>query len=282
MYYLLLICSNVVGTIAKVIQKQYNLKVEKPNVLLFSAITSLMGLCFFVVTSGFQLEFDVRLIPYSLCYAVAYAVGWVGLVNAVRYELLAITWMIINSSLIFPTVYGLLLGEIITPVVASGIALLFVSIVLVNVRMGDGGRFSKEWFFWTMLGFLGNGGCQLIQNMYKRALGESYNHEFMIIALAVAAALLMVFAYRSSSRFGRDFKKCAPFASVNGIANATTTLLMLIMIGNIPNTILYPTNSALGMVMTFLVAVFLYREKFSKVQYVGYTLGIVSAVLLNI
>ena len=282
MYYLLLLCQNVVGAFAKIVQKQYNLKVEKPNVLLFSAITSVFALCFFVITSGLRLEFDARLIPYSLCYAVAYAVGWVGLVKAVKFGLLAITWMIVNSSLIFPLIYGIALGEVVTPLIGIGLVLLFVSIILVNLKQEGKNRISAQWFFWVTLGFAGNGGCLLVSNMYKRALGETFHHEFMIIALSAAAVMLLLAAVKAGVNFREDLKLCALYAVPNGLANAATTLLMLILIGNIPNTILYPTNSALGMIMTFLVAFFLYRERFSKVQYIGYVIGIVSAVLLNI
>ena len=45
---------------------------------------------------------------------------------------------------------------------------------------------------------------------------------------------------------------------------------------------LYPTNSALNMIFTFLLAHFAYRERFSAAQYAGYALGVVSVALLNL
>ena len=109
-YYLLLLCLPLVNCCQNISQKQYNLKYEKPNVILFSAVTSVMALCFFVITSGLKLEFNPALIPYALGFAVGYSAGWVGTVLAVRYGLMAISKMIVSCSLIFPTVYGILLG----------------------------------------------------------------------------------------------------------------------------------------------------------------------------
>lgn len=281
-YYLLLMCLPFVNGIQSVSQKQYNLKNESPNVILFSAITSLIALCFFVLTSGFDLDFDVRLIPYSLVFAVSYASAWVGTVLAVRYGLMAISSLIVSFSLIFPTGYGILMGEAVTAKTIVGFALLVIAMVLVNLKFNQKGKFSVKWLVCVLVAFLGNGACSISQNMHKQVLGDGYKHEFMIIALAAAFILLMVYALFNSKNIGADFKAALPYSAANGVANALVNFLVLTLIGNIPNTILYPTNSALNMIFTFALAFIVYKERFSLPQYIGYGLGVVSIVLLNI
>jgi len=281
-YYLLLLCLPVVNCCQSIAQKQYNLKYEKANVILFSAVTSVMALCFFLITSGLKLDFDVRLIPYSLAFAAGYCAGWIGTVLAVRYGLMAISSLIVSCSLIFPTLYGVILGEPVTAKIAAGVAMLLAAMVLVNLKFDKSSRFSWKWFICVMVAFFGNGVCSISQNMQKRALGDSFSHEFMIIALAAASALLLGYAAVTSKDLGGDFRRCLPYSAANGAANGVINFLMLILIGNIPNTILYPTNSALNMIATFLLAFFAYKERFSKMQYAGYVLGIASIVLLNI
>ena len=281
-YYLLLILIPMVSCLQSVAQKQYNLKYTSPNVILFSAVTSVIALIFFVITSGFDLSFDARLVPYSLGFAVCYAAAWVATVLAVRYGLMAISSLIVSCSLIFPTVYGVILGEAVTVRLIIGIALIFAAIVLVNLKFSEKGKFSLKWLACALIAFAGNGVCSIMQNMQKRRLGDSYSHEFMIIALAAASVMLIVYGCIVSKNVLTDIKQCAPYAAANGVANAALNLLMLMIIGNIPNTILYPTNAALGMIFTFLLAFFGYKERFSVPQYIGYGLGIVSIVLLNI
>lgn len=281
-YYLLLICVPLVSCLQSISQKQYNLRIKEPNIILFSAFTSLIALGFFVVSSGFRLEFDTGLVPYALCFAVCYASAWVGTVFAVRYGLMAITNLIISCSLIFPTMYGVLMGETATPMVIVGICMLLAAFVLVNLKSGSKGSFSLKWFVCVMIAFVGNGGCSISQNMQKRALGDSYSHEFMIIALAAATVMLFAAAIYSSKDIKSDIKMCLPYAAGNGIANAVVNLLIITLIGNIPNTILYPTNSALGMAVTFLISYFAYKERFSVTQYIGYAMGMASIVILNI
>jgi len=281
-YYLLLLCMPLLNCVQSISQKQYNLKHESPNVILFSAITSLIALCFFVLTSGFDLNFDVRLIPYSLAFAVAYSAAWVGTVLAVRYGLMAISSLIVSFSLIFPTGYGILMGEPVTAKTIVGFALLVVAMVLVNLKFNQKGKFSVKWLICVLVAFFGNGTCSVSQSMHKQVLGDGFKHEFMIIALAAAVVLLMGYALLTSKNFKADFKAALPYSAANGVSNALINLLVLTLIGNIPNTILYPTNSALNMVFTFALAFIVYKERFSLPQYVGYGLGVVSIVLLNI
>ena len=281
-YYLLLLCAPLISCGQSIAQKQYNLKNANPNVPLFSAITSFIALCFFVLTSGFELDFTVKLIPYSLLFGLGYAAAWVATVLAVRYGMMSITNMIISCSLIFPTMYGVILGEPVNAKLAAGIVCLLAAIVLVNLKFTDKGKFSIKWLACVLVAFLGNGLCSIMSNMQKRALGEEYSHEFMIIALAAATAALFAYAALTAGGIRRDMKSCLPYASANGIVNAAMNLMLLVIIGNIPNTIMYPTNAALGMAFSFLTAFFLYRERFTLPQYIGYALGVASVVLLNL
>jgi len=282
LYYLLLLLIPIVSCCQSASQKQYNLKYEKPNVILFSAVTSVIALMFFIITSGFRLDFDVRLIPYSLGFAVSYASAWVTTVLAVRYGLMAISSLIVSCSLVFPTVYGMILGEPVTAKIIIGLMLIFASIVLVNLKFSDKGKFSLKWLACVLVAFLGNGVCSIMQNMQKRLVGDSYTHEFMIIALAAASVMLFAYAAFTGKGLMRDLKACLPYSAANGIANALANFLLLLIIGNIPNTILYPTNAALGMIFTFLLASIVYKEKFTLPQYIGYGLGMASIVMLNI
>lgn len=281
-YYLLLMCIPLANCVQSISQKQYNLKNESPNVILFSAITSLIALCFFVLTSGFDLDFDVRLIPYSLVFAVAYSAAWIGTVLALRYGLMAISSLIVSFSLIFPTGYGILMGEAVTVKTVIGFVMLVAAMVMVNLRFNQKGKFSVKWLVCSLVAFFGNGCCSISQNMHKHALGDGYKHEFMIIALAAAFLLLMGYALFTSKNIRADLRAALPYSTMNGVANALVNLLVLTLIGNIPNTILYPSNSALCMIATFILAFVVYKERFSLQQYIGYGLGVVSVVLLNI
>ena len=281
-YYFLLLCMPVVNSCQSIAQKQYSLKYEKTNSILFSAVTSVIALGFFLITSGLKLEFNAALIPYSLTFAAAYSAAWVGTVLAVKYGLMAITTLIVSCSLIFPTACGIFLGEPVTATIVIGMILLLASIVLANLKFDKSARFTWKWFACAMVAFAGNGICSVAQTLQKRMVGDSYSHEFMIIALAAASVLLFGYAAMTGKGLRDDFRRCLPFAAANGTANGLINFLVLVTIGHIPNTVLYPSLSALNMIATFLLALIAYKERFSKIQHAGYALGIVSIVLLNV
>lgn len=281
-YYFLLLLLPVVSCVQSISQKQYNYKVEKPNAIVFSFVTSVIALLFFLITSGFQLEFHASLIPYSVLYGIGYASAWVGTVLAVKYGSMALSTMITSCSLIFPVTYGIIIGDTITPQIILGMVFLLASIVLVNLKFSGKSGFSLKWFIAVMASFIGNGLCSTMQNMQKHHLGDTYSHEFMIIALVTASLLLLIYALVTSKNFLSDMKGCLVYTAANGTANGVINLLLLTLIGNIPAAVLYPSVSALNLTAIFLLAFFAYKERFSYVQYLGYALGTVSIVLLNI
>ena len=283
MAYLLMLCIPITHCCQSMSQKNYNSRVERPSVLLFSAVTSLIALCYFVLTSGFALSFTAELVPYALGFGVCYAAAWVGTVMGVRYGMLSITSLLISCCIVFPTLYGVIVnGEELTALKLVAMAVLLGAMVLVNLKFEDPGQFSFKWLACVLVALFGNGGCSLMQNMQKRALGESYTHEFMIIALAAAAVLLMIVAVVRTPRPLDALRRCVPYAAVNGVCNGLGNFLTLTIIGRLPNTVFYPTNTALGMLASFLLSYIVYRERFSKPQYAGYALGAAAIVLLNV
>lgn len=281
-HYILLFCTPAVSCFQSISQKQYNLKSKHANAFMFSALTALISLIFFVVSSGLQLSFSLGIIPYALGFAIAYSIAWVGTILAVRYGLMAISTFIFSCYLIIPTIYGVIIGEKLTATLSVGIVLLFISMILTNLKFAQKEKFSFKWLIYVTLAFFGNGFCAIMQNQSKRILGEQYNHEFMITALGIAFLILLTCALFKGKHFLKELTSAVPFASLNGISSAITNLLMLTIIGNIPNVILYPTTGALSMIFTFILAVTVYKERFSVYQYIGYASGIISIVLLNI
>ena len=269
-------------------QKQYNLKAQTPNAILFSAITAFMALLFFVFTSGFNLDFRLKLIPYSLAYAIGYSSAYIATVLAVRYGSMAIASLILSFTLIFPLIYGVVVrGDEIGVIQIIGLIFLFSAMFLSKSHStADGNKVSSKWVICVIVAFAGNGLCSIASNMQVdfAALPDKmdYKHEFMIIALGVSSLILFICGLISSKNVRRDLSDCTKYSSVNGLCNALVNLISLTLIGKIPNSVLYPTSSGLGMIVTFILCLAVYKERFRKSQYLGYGFGVISIILLNL
>ena len=145
---------------------------------------------FFVVTSS-ELNFSLSFIPYSIGFAIAYAVASVFIVLAIAYGSLSLTSLFISYSSMIPTFYGLILGDDISKGFIPGMILLVISLFLTN-KMDEKGKISFKWIIFVILSFAGNGMCAVVQKMQQVASNGAYKNEFMIVALAIVTVVMLI------------------------------------------------------------------------------------------
>ena len=281
MQYLLLALTTVCLSAQQLIQKRYNQKTENPNQFLFLAFTALAATVFFIAASLFRLTFDPAVLPYSLGFATAYIAATVGLIYALKLGSMAITALVNSYSLLIPTFYGIIfLRESVKVAGIIGIALLLVSLFLLGAKKerATGG---VKWLVFLVVAFVGNGMCSTVQKIQQINMDGAYKSEFMIFALIAAFVVFAGFAF-ARGNVKNNLPPCAGFGSLNGVFNGVVNFLVLILTGLIPNSILFPCISAGGIVLSLFTALFLFKEKLSAFQIVGYVLGLASVILLNI
>ena len=81
---------------------------------------------------------------------------------------------------------------------------------------------------------------------------------------------------------GNTIKKGWHLASICGICNAITNLFVMILVGILPISLIFPIIQAGSLIVVYLVSFFILKEKFTKVQIIGLLVGIVSIVFLNL
>lgn len=281
MQYLLLALTTVCLSAQQLIQKRYNQKTENPNRFLFLAFTALAATVFFIVASLFRLSFDPAVLPYSLGFATAYIAATVGIIYALKLGSMAITALVNSYSLLIPTFYGIIfLRESVKVAGIIGIALLLVSLFLLGAKKerATGG---VKWLVFLIVAFVGNGMCSTVQKIQQINMDGAYKSEFMIFALIAAFVVFAGFAF-ARGNVKNNLPPCAGFGSLNGVFNGAVNFLVLILTGLIPNSVLFPCISAGGIVLSLFTALFLFKEKLSAFQIVGYVLGLASVILLNI
>ena len=283
MHYLLLIVVIILTSAQSVFQKQYNLKVKNPNVFMFSGILSLSAMLFFVVSSGFKLSFTEEFLPYSVGFGLSYAAALIGIVYAIRYGSMAISNLVVSYSLMIPTLYGVIvLKDDVSFIAYIGVLLLLVSIFLLNAKKSEM-KFSLKWVISAGVAFVGNGMCSTFQKMEQIRFDGGYKSEFMIAALIIASVVLLIMAaIQNGNREKNELKLCVKLAGISGIANGVTNLFVMLLTGKMSSAVLFPSISAGGIVLSFFIAIFAYKEKLHKVQITGYVLGVLSVILLNL
>ena len=282
MPYLLLVTIAASITAQNALKKQYNLYSKKPAPFFFSLMLSAVAMLFFILTSGFRLEFNSGIIVYSIGFALSYGAALIGTMQAIASGPLALTLLFSSYSLLIPTVHGLIaLDEKLGTVGIIGLALLILSILLLNLKK-DSEKINLKWFVYMLLSFFGNGFCSLVQKLQQIKFDGAYKSEFMILALLICSVMLTVFTLCYREDVKSEFKRCLLLGGISGVCNGVVNYFVLIVAGLLPSSVLYPSISAGSIVCGFLIAVFLYKEKLTKLKYVGYALGLASIILLNL
>ena len=183
---------------------------------------------------------------------------------------------------------ALLLGESFTKLSVIGFVLLCVSLVLIN-KVDKNKKINIKWLFFALTCFLTNGISSILQKVHQENLKaeglvpNDYTVAFQFLAMiAVTAVFGVVLLIKLPKNAGKKFKNGLVYTAPSGVANAICNLLMLVLATMLPGVVLYPSVSAGGIVFTFITALFFYKERYTKWQYVGYGCGIISVVLLSL
>ncbi len=277
MAYLLLAAAVMFAAGQNAVKKSYQRKKEHSAVFSFSLVASLSAMLLFVFLSRFRLGFTLDLIPYALGFSVSYGCALFGSVLAMKYGAMAIALLASSYSLVIPTLYGItVLHETMSIFAVAGLGALLVSLFLIRrpTRQGE-----KDWKFFLCLlfSFLGNGFCSLVQKMQQTAFAGEKKSEFMILSLGLCALFLLIGVLVKRQRPNHTEWS---FGALCGVSNGMMNYLVMVLTGLLPNVVLYPSISAGGVALGFVVATLGYGERLYKRQYVGYVLGIASILLL--
>lgn len=286
MQYFILLLLLITLSSQNILTKNYFVKAKSTSPYIFSGFTVFFSLSYFVITGFSTLDFSqvAQLLPYSLSFAATYGLAVISSKASIGCGPLSLSALFSSYSLMIPTFYGIFVsGDEVTPLSITGITLLVISIILVNLKKEDA-RITPRWIFFVVLGLVSNGVCTLIQRLQQEVFVGTYKSEFMIIALAVVAFFMLAVSIAGSKKRKSVLsdKQLYINAGLTGLANGFTNHMTMILVAYLSSSVMYPTISAGGIVISTLAAIFIYKEKLSKMKIAGFVIGTVSVILLNI
>lgn len=283
MNFFYLITAILGASLENVFKKQYNQKNENLGSCTFSFMILPAAAMFFLLISGGNLTYEPKILPYTICGGIGYAVANICTVLALLHGSLALTTLIISYSRMLPTLFGLVfLHEPVSPFLIIGLVLLVISLFL-TVMKKEKHIISLKWGVLTFFAFLCNGMIAVVQKMQQDTFCGAYKSELMIGILLIAMILTIpVILTKERKEAAVSLKNGWYFALYIGICNGANNLFTLVLTQKMPASVLYPLLSGGGIIMTWIFARFFYKEHFSRVQTIGLLMGIASVVLLNV
>ena len=264
-------------------KKIFSEKTGGNGVYTFSMLSGLAAAAFFILTAS-EFHWNAALIPYALFFASPYGTAIIFNILALRCGPLSLTALITSFSLMIPTFYGLIfLKDPVSFGLYPGLALLGVSLFLINKKGRDAKGVSLKWLVCVLLAFLGNGFCSVAQTMQQKQFAGQYKNEFMITALLIVVGIMGVLVVLKERKNAGNYIRNGWYLSLGcGILNGMVNMFVMILTGLMNVSVMFPLVSVGGIVLTFIVSKVFYKEKLTTAQHIGFLLGIGAIVLLNL
>ena len=280
MPYIILALATCIMSVQGAMSKQYSVKAKNHNATLYVALQALSAMLAVIAFTGFRMQYDWSVLPYSIGFGVMYFGSSVCMVMAVKRGPFALSSLISAYSQMIPTLYGIIFWqEPVSPMAYVGMGLLVISIFLINSKKEEF-KFSVVWLILISISFLANGLCATVSQMQQKAFEGLYKAEYMAVGLLIA--FVGVFAVTLIQSKGKlPLKECAPYALPAGAMNAVVNMGILFLIDMIPSSVLFPCLSAGGVVLSFIIAVSVYKERLTVKQTLGFILGVLTVIALN-
>ena len=202
---------------------------------------------------------------------------------------MAKTTLITSYSLMVPALAGLIvLKESMGIPMIAGMILLVLSLWLTNYRKKTADapkeKFTLKWLIFVLLGFIGNGMCSTVQKLAPHYLGADVNLTLSTIAaLGLSSAVLITASFLTKETDLRSTLKVgAPLSLFCGLFNGAVNYLAIYLNQFIPASVMFPVLSAGEIILIVSYSLLVRREKFTAAQWIGFGVGVVSVVLLNL
>ena len=280
---LLIVVSRATSLVEGVLIKKYNSKHDKGG-FIFTALVSLFSMLFFLITDKGGLDFRPEMLPYGIASGVFYCSASLLTFIALGCGPFTLSMLILSYSGVFSIVYGIFfLKDPVTVFTVMGIILILVSLFLNRAeKKNDDKKASFKWLICIGLSVLGSGMFAVIQKMQQVRFENAVTNEYMIVTLGFSFIILFAVGL---VRDGKDalyiLRYGGLYASVAGLSNGATNFLGLAVNMLLPLSVVSPVGAGVKIIMSFMLSLIVFKEKFLKRQVAAVIIGTAALVLLN-
>ena len=288
---LLMLLSTALSQAEGMVVKGYG---KKHNIggMFFNAIICVFAGVFFtvkeIVLEG-SFVVPVSLWPYALLSCLMYATGFYTMYKALQLGSFGMTKLISSFSGIITIVYGVaFLHERPHFLTYIAIALVFASVILMRIeaalnKQDKNSNVSMKWLIYLILCVVSNGFIAILSRQQQLVFQKACDSEFKAISYFGAFLALMVFGLiLERKNLGYIVKHGTLYGVIAGLFNGGHNFIALVIYTMGDISVSSPMTTGMGLMAGFALSVFLYKEKFTKMQVVSVLVGVVALVLFQV
>lgn len=263
---------------------------------LYNAVTAIVCSLTLLALSGGKLSISPFTLLLAVIFGLVTVVQQVANAAALAQGPLSYTSVIGSMSTVITAFSGLILfGESISVTQIIGIVLMMFCLVLSVKKDTDSEKkAAARWLILCILTCFATGAIGILQKLHQSSAYKGELTAFLIIAFAFSfvfsagniAVLKLKMPKTESSDKLVFHKKKSPLPLlvalfvVAGVGIALNNMINLHLSGTVPSAIFFPIVNGGGLILTTLVSVFFFRERLTRIQWLGISLGFVATMLL--
>ncbi len=206
-------------------------------------------------------------------------------ITAMRDGAMSTTSIYVMYGMIIPSVAGpIFWKEPIGILQIVGILMMIASLWLIKgkVQTEEKGT-SKKWILLAIFAFVLSGMAGVMEKIHQSTEGATERLSFVFVACAFMFVFSIVARLIMRKKNGKTLtKSTVSLASLSGIVLGLYSTVNLILSGKLDSMIYYPIANGGAMLLTVLVSVIVFKERFDKQKITGTIIGLLGILCLSI
>ena len=250
------------------------------DVLLYNSLVSGIWVVILLVLNG-TAPVSFGSVLWGLLYGSVIAAFLLCKMQAMASGPVSITSFVGCSSLLISTAAGVLIfRETVTLLQAIGVMILIIALFLTISPKAE--KSKSGWKIWCALFFLCSGATGIIFKLHQASDNASGADGMMLVAAITSAVIFAVTSVVVSEKQEHTLphipRYALPFVIGCGIVSCGYNRLNLTLSGQLPSIVFFPVFNGTVILLSSLMAAFIFREKLKPAQLAGMVIGTVSLV----
>jgi multidrug transporter EmrE-like cation transporter len=217
----------------------------------------------------------------ALC-GVAYVISYLFLMSTVKSRGLSVSWSVVRLSVIIPVLFSIFYWKEEPSVYQIvGIVSVCLSLPLLSIQPDNGGnnRIISRISPMIIALFFTTGGSGLTAKAFNELSPAGQRQMYLLFLFSTTAVVsVSILAVRKCLPRISDI----PFGVALGVSNLLAGHFLLLSLNALPGMLVFPVSGSMGIVLTTLAGVAIWREKLRRLTLLGIIAAAIAVILINL
>lgn len=289
MIYLILLAATSASTGKTVFMKKIGVNSDTADKLIMQNAISFVVAALIPLA---MLRFDLLRIFYmskfslymSVLFAISIILTYLTQMKAMALGNSSSTMLIYSSGFLIPIIFSAIrYGEKISIIQFWGLFLLMTALYFIINPKKDR-KFSLKWLIFSLLSMTGSGCTAVLQKIHQHSRHSEEFLSLLSLEFILASVILFVITpfFNKKTNIRKLTRENIFTSSINGVFIGVLNMLNLHLAGRLPAVIVFPIYNIGSLVLSGVILSILFKEKASKMENIGFLLGISGIMLIGI